>query len=91
MNHTGRGVVSHLAKRLDQVNAYLENSLFTDKLYSVNCSASLAVDVDLAKNPIHKKNRIGNKAQVTLKLLDANSNELSIKDVGSESHTVFLG
>jgi hypothetical protein len=83
INHTGRGLIYQLARRLDRINEYLDKSLFIDKLYSVNCSATLAVDLDLTKNPIHKRNRIGSKARVTLELLDADSNELSIKDVGS--------
>ena len=48
VNHTGRGC-RDLARRLEQVNAYLENSLFTDN-YIQLISASLAVDVDLSKN-----------------------------------------
>ena len=83
VNHTGRGLVYLLSHRLKQINGYLEDSLFIDKFYSVSCDATMKVDLNLSKNPLHKKNRIGNEARVTLKLLDENSNQLSIKDVGS--------
>ena len=83
VNSTGRSLVYWLSRRLGKINGYLEDSLFIDKFYTVSCEATVGVDLDLSKNPIHKKNRIGNKATVTLKLLDENANELSIKDVGS--------
>jgi AAA15 family ATPase/GTPase len=84
-NHAAKYIeeVRSKAKILDIVNAHLERSLFTEKLYKLSCAATLMVPIDLDEDDPWSYYALAQPAAVRLFLEDGNGQKVDFHDVGS--------
>ena len=72
------------ASQLDQLNKYLSEDLFYDRLYQLRGSSILMVPLDTTvEDPYHSHYILSQPALTSLFLLDGKGNRVELRDVGS--------
>lgn len=71
------------AKILEQVNYHLEKSLFTEKLYRVECASTLMVPIDLSEDDPWSYYALAQPSAVRLFLRGSDGAPTELQDVGS--------
>ena len=68
---------------IDRVNHHLERSLFSEKLYRLECASTLMVPIDLNEDDPWSYYALAQPAAVRLFLREPNGNSVELQDVGS--------
>lgn len=71
------------AALLDRINHHLEGSLFTEKLYRLECASTLMVPIDLNEEDPWSYYALAQPAAVRLYLREPDGNTVELNDVGS--------
>jgi hypothetical protein len=68
---------------IDRVNHHLERSLFSEKLYRLECASTLMVPIDLGEDDPWSYYALAQPAAVRLFLREASGQSVELQDVGS--------
>lgn len=84
-DHASKHVAPVRAKAeiLDRVNHHLERSLFSEKLYRLECASTLMVPIDLDEEDPWTYYALAQPAAVRLYLREASGEKVDLQDVGS--------
>jgi hypothetical protein len=75
--------VRSAASIIDRVNHHLERSLFSEKLYRLECASTLMVPIDLNEDDPWSYYALAQPAAVRLFLREPNGSSVELQDVGS--------